>query len=56
MKQRFIAIQVNVYLHIKSYKFAGLPSARALERMLILQEFLQFPVEYGERRLRSDFL
>ena len=48
-KRKTIAIPIDIYLHIRSYKFAGLPRDRALGRMLILQEFLQFPSEYDNR-------
>ena len=46
--------KINIYLHIKSYKFAGLPRDRASGRMLVFQEFLQFPVENGDRGTHSD--
>ena len=43
--RKTIDIQINIYLNIKSYKFAGLPRDRASGRMLVFQEFLQFPFE-----------
>ena len=45
-----------IYLHItKPYKFVGLPRDRASRRMLVFQEFLQFPFENGNRGTHSDF-
>ena len=35
--KKTIAIQINIYLHIKSYKFAGLPRDRASGRMLVFR-------------------
>ena len=46
---------MNIYLHTKSYKFAGLPGDRASGRMLVFQQFLQFPFENGDRGTHSDF-
>ena len=53
--RKTIAIQINIYLHIKSYEFAGLPMDRASGRMLVFQEFLQFPFENGDCGTHSDF-
>ena len=52
--RKTIAIQINIYLHIKSYDFAGLPRDCASGRMLVFQKFLQFPFENGDRGAHSD--
>ena len=49
-------IYTNIYLYIiKPYKFAGLPRDCASGRMLVFQEFLQFPFEHGNRGTHPDF-
>ena len=48
-------IQISIYIFMKSKKYAGLLRDRASGRMLILQEFLQFPFEHGNRGTPSYF-
>ena len=53
--RKTFAIQIDIYLPINCYKFAGLPRDRASGRMLVFQEFLEFPCENGDHGANSDF-